>query len=268
MSRRRTVLEFESERHGNLELGRTRTSDSLAAVPTGGIAVDGDGNVWVAAMGLEPAAAGGRGARGAAPAAAPADGAAVRLAAAPAARTFRQMAPELRLDAARVARLRPAACTRGGWCGSGWTRRAWRGTGGGRGGKRRPQRRGCARDEVPAQRAVPSADRHARSTGRRITTGLNRPAGFALDDAANEVYIADSGNHRIVVFDSNTGAYKRCGAARARSRRRPAPGPTIRARRSRQFRDPTCVKIAKDGMVYVCDRRATASRCSRRTAPS
>ena len=41
------------------------------------------------------------------------------------------------------------------------------------------------------------------------TTLLNRPAGIALDEAANEVYIADSGNHRIVVFDMNTGAYKR-----------------------------------------------------------
>jgi DNA-binding beta-propeller fold protein YncE len=38
---------------------------------------------------------------------------------------------------------------------------------------------------------------------------LNRPAAVAVDDAANEVYVADSGNRRIIVFDANTGAYKR-----------------------------------------------------------
>ena len=38
---------------------------------------------------------------------------------------------------------------------------------------------------------------------------LNAPQAVAVDDAANEVYVADSGNKRIVVFDANTGAYKR-----------------------------------------------------------
>jgi hypothetical protein len=65
---------------------------------TGGIAVDSKGDVWIAAYGLEPAAAGGgRGARGAAPAAA-ADGAApaqVRL--------LRRVA-QLRLQVARLPR--------------------------------------------------------------------------------------------------------------------------------------------------------------------
>jgi len=40
-------------------------------------------------------------------------------------------------------------------------------------------------------------------------TTLNRPAAVAVDAAANEVFVADSGNHRIVVFDSESGAYKR-----------------------------------------------------------
>jgi DNA-binding beta-propeller fold protein YncE len=78
---------------------------------------------------------------------------------------------------------------------------------------------------------------------------------MTVDDAANEVYVADSGNHRVVVFDATTGAYKRhwggsgdqptAGGAGAYD---PAAPP------ARQFRDVTCVKVAKDGMVYVCDR--------------
>ena len=84
---------------------------------------------------------------------------------------------------------------------------------------------------------------------------MNRPAGIALDEAANEVYIADSGNHRIVVFDSNTGAYKRhWGGSGDRPTAAGAGAYDPAASVSRQFRDPTCVKIAKDGMVYVCDR--------------
>ena len=42
------------------------------------------------------------------------------------------------------------------------------------------------------------------------TTALNRPAGVDVDAAANEVYVADGFvNHRVVVFDATTGAYKR-----------------------------------------------------------
>ena len=69
------------------------------------------------------------------------------------------------------------------------------------------------------------------------------------------MYIADSGNHRIAVFDAATGAFKRAWGgngdkptAEGAGKYDPAAPP------SRQFRDPTCVKIAKDGMVYVCDR--------------
>ena len=86
-------------------------------------------------------------------------------------------------------------------------------------------------------------------------TTLNRPAGIAVDDAANEVYVADAGNHRIIVFDATTGAYKRhWGAygeqptAAGGGRYDPAAPPV------RQFRDVSCVKVARNGMVYVCDR--------------
>src|SRR5262249_60871716 len=84
---------------------------------------------------------------------------------------------------------------------------------------------------------------------------LNGPAAVAVDAAANEVSGADSGNPRIVVFDGDSGAYKRhWGAygekppAEGGGTYDPGAGP------ARQFRDVTCVKIAKDGTVYVCDR--------------
>jgi DNA-binding beta-propeller fold protein YncE len=69
---------------------------------------------------------------------------------------------------------------------------------------------------------------------------LNRPAGVAVDDAANEVYVADGfGNKRVVVFDATTGAYKR---------QWNGTGPDA------PFASVTCVTLAKDGKVYVCDR--------------
>ena len=70
------------------------------------------------------------------------------------------------------------------------------------------------------------------------TTGLNRPAGVSVDNAANEVYVADGfGNRRVAVFDATTGAYKRHWTG----------GDT-------PFASVSCVKIARDGTVYVCDR--------------
>jgi DNA-binding beta-propeller fold protein YncE len=76
--------------------------------------------------------------------------------------------------------------------------------------------------------------------GNDSKEALNKPAGIAVDDAANEVYVADGfGNKRIVVFDGTTGAYKRQWNGTAPD----SP-----------FASVTCVKIAKDGKVYVCDR--------------
>ena len=69
-------------------------------------------------------------------------------------------------------------------------------------------------------------------------TALNRPAGLALDAAAGEVYVADGFvNKRVVVFDAKTGAYKRQFVGEQGG-----------------FKTVSCVEIAKDGTVYVCDR--------------
>src|SRR6185436_10623982 len=86
-------------------------------------------------------------------------------------------------------------------------------------------------------------------------TTLNRPAGITYDPAANEVFVADTGNRRIVVFDADTGAYKRHWFAYGEKAAGAAPGPYNPADPpAKSFRDVTCVKIGKDGLVYVCDK--------------
>ena len=90
------------------------------------------------------------------------------------------------------------------------------------------------------------------------TTRLGRPAGVAVDDAAHEVYVADGyGNRRIIVFDSETGAYKRHWGAYGDGRPSDAAQHyDPRAPLPRQFGRPVhCVRLAKDGLVYVCDRQ-------------
>jgi hypothetical protein len=88
-------------------------------------------------------------------------------------------------------------------------------------------------------------------------TTLNRPAGFGFDPVVNEVYVADGlGNRRVVVFDSETGAYKRHWGAYGQPTSE-APLPTYDPTKppDKQFNSVSCVKIAKDGLVYLCDRR-------------
>jgi DNA-binding beta-propeller fold protein YncE len=86
-------------------------------------------------------------------------------------------------------------------------------------------------------------------------TTLNRPAAITYDAAANEVFVADMGNRRIVVFDADKGAYKRHWFADGEKTAGPAPGPYSPSEPpAKSFRDVTCVEIARDGMVYVCDK--------------
>jgi DNA-binding beta-propeller fold protein YncE len=86
------------------------------------------------------------------------------------------------------------------------------------------------------------------SKGDADTTNLNRPADVRLDPATNELFVADGyGNHRVIVFDAGTGAYKRHWGANGRP-----PGDAS----VKQFENPVhCIRIARDGLVYVCDRR-------------
>jgi len=94
-------------------------------------------------------------------------------------------------------------------------------------------------------------------TDSNDTTRLGRPANMSVDVAAHEIYIADGYyNHRVIVFDSETGTYKRHWGAYGKKPDDKAvtaydpdkPPPP-------QFGNPVhCVKLAADGLVYVCDR--------------
>ncbi len=105
--------------------------------------------------------------------------------------------------------------------------------------------------------------RAGQSRGNDDTRNLNRPADVEVDPEARELFVADGyGNRRVIVFDSETGAYKRHWGAygeRPLDGGDPAYGPNAaydpNRPRSRQFGRPVhCVRLTRDGLVYVCDR--------------
>ena len=89
------------------------------------------------------------------------------------------------------------------------------------------------------------------------TTRLGRPADVAVDPAAREVYVADGyANRRIIVFDSESGAYKRHWGAYGGRPADTAQHYHPKAPLPRQFGTPVhCVILARDGLLYVCDRQ-------------
>ncbi len=99
--------------------------------------------------------------------------------------------------------------------------------------------------------------RSGQSKGSNDTANLGSPADLNVDLAAREVYVADGyGNRRVIVFDSETGAYKRHWGAYGKTPSDAATPPyDPAAPPSQQFGRPVhCVRPAKDGLVYVCDR--------------
>jgi hypothetical protein len=86
---------------------------------------------------------------------------------------------------------------------------------------------------------------------------LGQPADIEVDPEFNEAYISDGyQNKRVLVVDANTGLYKRHWGAYGNVPSDADPGPFQPGQTgASQFRNPVhCVKIAKDGYVYVCDR--------------
>jgi hypothetical protein len=92
------------------------------------------------------------------------------------------------------------------------------------------------------------------------TSYLGAANTVTVDDAAQEVYIADGAmNRRLVVYDSMTGAFKRgwgaYGMPLSEIQNGKLPPYNQADPPSKQFRGPiNCVAISVDGLVYVCDR--------------
>ena len=118
--------------------------------------------------------------------------------------------------------------------------------------------------------------RKGQGRGSNDTANLGGSANFTIDRAANEIYVADGYvNHRVIVFDATTGAYKRHWGAYGKQpddgyftragEKLPSPfsgavqnenkpsqyDPAVA---SPQFRIVHSVRISRDGLVYVCDR--------------
>jgi len=100
--------------------------------------------------------------------------------------------------------------------------------------------------------------RSGESKGNADTKNLGQPADTSVDPVTNEVWVADGyRNHRVIVFDAETGAYKRHFGAYGKP---PDDGPVPRFVLAPGVAPPPkyglvhCVKIANDGLVYVCDR--------------
>ncbi len=95
------------------------------------------------------------------------------------------------------------------------------------------------------------------SKGSNDPDNLKGPAQMFIDAKANEIYVADGyGNHRVVVYDVETGKYKRHWGAFGKKPsdedigRYDPNGPT-----PQQFRNPVhCVAMSVDNLMYVCDR--------------
>ena len=99
--------------------------------------------------------------------------------------------------------------------------------------------------------------RAGQSGGSNDMDDLGRAAGIEVDTAANEVYIADGyGNRRVIVYDAETGEYKRhWGAYGERPDDGELPPYTPDAAPIPHFRSPVHdVRISDDGLVYVADR--------------
>jgi DNA-binding beta-propeller fold protein YncE len=101
--------------------------------------------------------------------------------------------------------------------------------------------------------------RAGQSTGNADTRNLNQPADTFVHAATNELFVADGyGNRRVIVFDADTGAFKRMWGAFGNVPIDAAPNPAdpdADPRGASQFVQPVhATRVSTDGLVYVSDR--------------
>ena len=95
------------------------------------------------------------------------------------------------------------------------------------------------------------------SKGSNDIGNLRLPAKSLVDPKTNELYVADGyGNRRVIVFDADTGKYKRhWGAYGSKPDDTQLPPFNPADPPAKQFRTPVHgLALANDGLLYVCDR--------------
>lgn len=93
------------------------------------------------------------------------------------------------------------------------------------------------------------------------TENFAGPTGLWVDAKTNEVFVADGyRNRRVIVFDADTGKYKRHWGAYGKrppdgpQGGNPIEGPFNPSVRSQHFATVHCLMMSRDGLLYVCDR--------------
>ena len=98
-----------------------------------------------------------------------------------------------------------------------------------------------------------------KSRGNADTENLNQPADAFVHAATNELFVADGyGNRRIIVFDADSGKFKRMWGAFGNVPKDDPPNPALPDAEplgASQFVQPVhAARVSKDGLVYVSDR--------------
>ena len=135
---------------------------------------------------------------------------------------------------------------------------------GGNGGWPKPSAEGNTDDMIlkftSAGKLVMQIGRRGQGKGNTDTTNLRQPADLFVHAPTNELFVADGyGNQRIVVFDADTGKFKRMWGGfgetpSAAMTPNPAQSAPPDAPAPRQFGLVHAVKVSNDGIVYVADR--------------
>src|SRR5262245_51607683 len=110
-----------------------------------------------------------------------------------------------------------------------------------------------------AGKFVMQIGRAGQSKGNADTQNLNQPADTFVYAKTNEVFIADGyGNRRVIVFDADTGKFKRMWGAFGNVPTDAPPNPALPdadEKGAPQFVQPVhAARVSNDGLVYVSDR--------------
>ncbi|HEY7450097.1 MAG TPA: hypothetical protein VH702_18205 [Vicinamibacterales bacterium] len=135
----------------------------------------------------------------------------------------------------------------------------------GNGGWPKPSPGGSTDDMIlkftPAGKLILQIGRRGQSSGDTDTTNVHQPADVFVHAPTNELYVADGyGNHRVIVFDADSGKFKRMWGAFGNTPEAPAPAagrgatPAADGDGPPQFALVHAVKVSADGIVYVADR--------------